>query len=170
MKCESVFGIDVAYTPGWKDCVSPEFEQRSGVCVGTKKPDKLRCTVRDRLQNKFYSKWHSNTAQSVGSWRSLSSSVIIRVSRLLANPVFTELRTAFRIAVTTLTRCFDYLLTEVSGLRFYGILGLLVLVDWFLRNAGTYIPYRSYWLRRFQLTLAVVCAGGNLSPPFYFNQ
>ena len=70
--------------------------------------------------------------------------MIIRVSRLLANPVFTELRTAFRIAVTTLTRCFDYLLTEVSGLRFYGILGLLVLVDWFLRNAGTYIPYCSY--------------------------
>lgn len=56
--------------------------------------------------------------------------MIIRVSRLLANPdanqVFTELSTAFRMTVTTLTGYFDYLLTAVSGLRFYGMLGLLV--------------------------------------------
>ena len=56
--------------------------------------------------------------------------MIIHVFRLLSNPdanqVFTELNTAFRITVTTLTGYFDYLLTAVSGLRFYGILVLIV--------------------------------------------
>jgi hypothetical protein len=43
-----------------------------------------------------------------------------------ANHVFIERCTAFRIAVTTLTSYFDCLLTAVSGLRFYGVLGRLV--------------------------------------------
>lgn len=56
--------------------------------------------------------------------------MIIRVSRLLANPganqVFPELSTAFRMTRPTLTVYFDYRLEAVSGLRFYGMLGLLI--------------------------------------------
>lgn len=41
LKCESIFGIYVAYTPSWKDCAVCSVNREVVFVVGTNKPDKL---------------------------------------------------------------------------------------------------------------------------------
>ena len=149
---------------------TPEYEQRTTFCVRTKKPDKLRCTVRDQSQNKFSNKWHSNTAQSAGTWRTLPTSVLIRVSLSFRQ---SRCQSSFHWAqygVSNYFYCINKLLSLPShgGVRFTVLWDVRPssLVDLILRSAGTYIPNYRYWLRCLQLTLAVVCCPS----PLFCNQ